>query len=153
MFTVSVSVEVNPAGAAPALSREQLWRGLEIKAEDPVPFVPGMESSRVAERVEHGFIREVTVRGHTFQERILFTPAVQIRFDRIEGRESGWIANTLSEGPTGLLLTYTIAIGFPGVWPGSDEEKLLGEELRANYSAAIDQTLGLLRKLAAEGKL
>lgn len=153
MFTVSVSVEVNPAGASSPLTRQQLWRGLEAKAEDPVPFVRGMESSRVVGRADDGFIREVLVRGQSFRERIIFTPPVQIRFDRIEGHESGWIANTISEGPTGLLFTYTIAIGFPGVWPGSEEEEKLGAELLANYRAAVEQTLDLIRKLAAEGKL
>ena len=105
MFIASVSVVVNPPGSEPALSLDQLWKGLEIKAEDPVPFVEGMESSRVVGRRDDGIVREVVVRGHVFQEMLTFSPPVQIRSDRIQGRESGWILNTLSEGPGGLLLT------------------------------------------------
>jgi hypothetical protein len=153
MFARSISVDVNPFGTSPILTKEQLWKGIEQKAEDPRPFVPGMESSQVVERTEDGFIREVVVRGELFRERITLIPPVQIRFDRIQGRESGWITNTLSEGPHGLLLTYTIAIGFPGVWPGSDEEQRLGSVLASNYAQAIAGTLDTIRRMVAEGKV
>jgi len=54
MFQFSQRVGVNPAGAGPPLTREQLRRGLEMKAENAVPFVPGMESCVVLERIEKG---------------------------------------------------------------------------------------------------
>lgn len=153
MYAVSVSLEVNPAGSNPALTREKLWRGLEIKAEDPVPFVPGMESCQVVHRMDDGFVREVVVRGQTFSEALTFTPPVQIRFDRTVGEDSGWIMNTISEGPSGLLLTYTIAMNFPGVWPGTEEEKTKGDEMQAEYVRALKQTLEILRGMVVEGKL
>lgn len=153
MYAVSVSMEVNPPGVKPMLTLDKLWRGLELKAEDPVPFVPGMESCTVIERMDDGFLREVVVRGQTFREILSFTPPVQIRFERVEGEESGWIMNTLSEGPTGLLLTYTIALNFIGVWPGTEEEKDKGNEVLFNYANALRQTLELLRARLEEGRL
>ena len=54
MFAQSISVDVNPFGTSPILNKEQLWRGIESKAEEPVIFVPGMESSQVIERTEDG---------------------------------------------------------------------------------------------------
>jgi hypothetical protein len=153
MYAVSISMEVNPLGVTPLLTMEKLWRGLELKAEDPVPFVPGMESCQVVERMDDGFLREVVVRGQTFREILTFTPPVQIRFERVEGEESGWIMNTLSEGPMGLLLTYTIVLNFMGVWPGTEEEKEKGDEVLFNYADALRQTLELLRARVAEGLL
>ncbi len=153
MYAVSVSMEVNPAGVSPALTWDKLWRGLEVKAEDPVPFVPGMESCQVVHRMDDGFVREVVVRGKTFREALTFTPPVQIRFDRAEGEDSGWIMNTLSNGPTGILLTYTMALNFLGVWPATEEEKKMGDEVQANYAEALRQTLDLLRARVAEGTL
>ena len=73
MYAISVSVEVNPPGATPALTLDKLWRGLEIKAEDPVPFVPGMEACQVVHRMDDGFVREVVVRGKIFREALTFT--------------------------------------------------------------------------------
>ncbi len=153
MYAISVSMEVNPPGVKPMLTLDKLWRGLEMKAEDPVPFVPGMESCKVVQRLEDGFIREVVVRGETFREILTFTPPVQIRFDRVEGQDSGWIMNTLSEGATGFLLTYTIALSFKGVWPGSEEEKQKGDEVLFNYADALRQTLELIRARMAGGML
>lgn len=153
MYAVSISMEVNPSGVKPMLTLDKLWQGLETKAEDPVPFVPGMESCNVVERLDDGFLREVVVRGQTFREILTFTPPVQIRFDRVEGEESGWIMNTLSEGPTGLLLTYTIALNFMGVWPGTEEEQAKGNEVLFNYANALRQTLEILRARMADGSL
>ena len=45
MYAISVSMEVNPAGVKPRLTLGELWRGLEIKCEDPVPFVNGIPNS------------------------------------------------------------------------------------------------------------
>lgn len=153
MYAISVSMEVNPPGVKPLLTLGELWRGLEAKAEDPVPFVPGMESCKIVDRTDDGFIREVVVRGNTFQEALTFTPPVQIRYKRLKGEDSGWIMNTLSEGPTGFLLTYTIALSFTGVWPGSDEEKQKGDEVLINYANALRQTLESIRSRMAEGTL
>ncbi len=153
MYAVSKSMEVNPPGVRPALSLREVWRGLEIKSEDPVPFVPGMESSKIVERTDDGFVREVVVRGQTFHEALTFTPPVQIRYKRMKGEDSGWIMNTLSEGPAGLLLTYTIALSFTGVWPGTEVEKEKGDEVLFNYANALRQTLEAIRAQAVEGKL
>ncbi|MBL0209614.1 MAG: DUF1857 family protein [Holophagaceae bacterium] len=153
MYAISVSMAVNPPGVKPLLTLGELWRGLEVKAEDPVPFVPGMESCKIVSRTDDGFIREVVVRGNTFQEALTFTPPVQILYKRMKGEDSGWIMNTLSEGPAGFLLTYTIALSFTGVWPGSDEEKQKGDEVLFNYANALRQTLESIRSRMAEGTL
>ena len=39
MYAVSLSVDINPAGTEPLLTREQGWAGLVMKAENAVPFV------------------------------------------------------------------------------------------------------------------
>ena len=153
MYVESKTVAVNPPGAAPVLSHAQLWEGLLLKAEDPVAFVAGMEASRILCRRDDGNVREVVMRGRTFQEMITFTEPVQIRYDRIEGREIGWIMNTLSEGPGGLLLTYTIALAFPDAMPGTAEEEREATLMGAKYAEALEQTLDIIRKMAAEGRL
>ncbi len=45
------------------LTRELVWAGLVMKAENAVPFVPGMQECAVAERFEGGFIRNVLING------------------------------------------------------------------------------------------
>ncbi len=153
MFVDSRTVAVNPPGASPVLTHAQLWEGLLLKVEDPVSFVSGMEASRILGRRDDGLVREVVVRGRIFKELITFTEPVQIRYERIEGREIGWIMNTLSEGPGGLLLTYTIALAFPDAMPGTPEEEREAAEMGVKYAEAVEITLDLIRRMAQEGRL
>ena len=62
MYTFFVSGEVNPPGAVPIVSRKQLWSGLVMKAENAIPFVPGMESCIMLESNESSLVREVVFR-------------------------------------------------------------------------------------------
>ena len=59
MYAISHSFEVNPAGEATSVNRGQMWKGLVMKAEDAVPFVPAMKECRIVERYDDGFLREV----------------------------------------------------------------------------------------------
>ena len=154
MYALSASVLVNPDGAQPRLSQDQVWRGLVMKAEDAVPFVPGMESCTIIERYDDGFLREVVLRGDRFRERITLTKPVQVHFQRVDTTDhAGWITNVISEGAMGLLLTFTFATNFPGVTPGSPEEVTAGAAMKASYIGAVTATLATVRRLAGEGKL
>ena len=153
MYAFSATVEVNPAGARPVLSRDQLWQGLLMKAENAVPFVPGMESCLVLERGEGNLIREIAVHSQRFKELVTFTPQDQIHLQRIEGDETGWITNIVSESDRGLLLTFTFALSDSSVPAGSSKEKRREEAIKSAYFAAVDKTIRTVRQLAAEGKI
>ncbi len=59
MYTLSVAVDVNPPGVTLRLSQEQVWRGLMIKAENAVLFVPRMQVLHRARALE----RRLAARG------------------------------------------------------------------------------------------
>jgi hypothetical protein len=151
VLALSVAVDVNPPGATPALARDDVWRGLVMKAEDALPFVPAMESCTVTERFEHGLVREVVVRGERYTERITFTPAVQVLFERTDaqGRSAGWITNVISDSDRGLTLTFTFNVVVPGVLAGSRQEAERGEEMKASYAEAVRATLVAVRAMVA----
>lgn len=155
MYTMAASIEVNPAGAEVTLSRDLVWRGLVMKAENALPFVPAMQECTVMSRSENGLVRTVTTRSERFTERVTFTPQVQVLFDRTDGagRKAGWIANVLSDGEAGLLLTFVLSVVIPDVEAGSPEEFRHGAEIRASYIEAIEATLRTMRTLAGEGVL
>jgi len=151
MYALSASIEVNPAGVAPVLTLEQVWRGLVMKAENALPFVAAMEDCRIIERYPDGFLREIKLRGVVMRERITFTPYVEVFFERIDAQGyDGWITNLISQGPNGLLLTFTFSVGFPGVAPGSAEERAQGDAVRESYISAVTSTLQAVRRLAGE---
>jgi hypothetical protein len=153
MHTLSVAIDVNPPGAA-RLTQEQVWRGLVMKAENAVPFVPRMEACDVLERWEGGLLREVVNAGSRFREKITFTPRVEVLFERIGTDDNaGWITNVISESEHGLLLTFTFAVKLPGAAPGTAEERARGEALRDSYVGAVKATLARVRALVRVGEL
>lgn len=154
MYAMSAAVEVNPPGVEPVLSREQVWRGLVMKAENALPFVPSMQACDVVSRTDNGLLREIKLGGNTFREQITFTPEVEVMFERVgTTTNAGWITNVISESDRGLLLTFTFGLVFPGVEPGSAAEKQKGDSLKSDYLGAIGATLRTVRKLISEGRL
>jgi hypothetical protein len=146
MFTLSHTVEVNPAGT-PALTREQLWHALVRKAEAANLFVPGMEECTVLERTADGLVREVVYRGKRTRQRIVFAEGREVRFLEMDAERPNLTINTISEDGGRLMLTFSFQLRFPGVPEGSPEEAAAGDKIRADYSAAVEATLRKAREL------
>ncbi|MBV9077639.1 MAG: DUF1857 family protein [Methylobacteriaceae bacterium] len=155
MHAVSLSIPVNPPGAEPRLTRDEVWRGLVMKAENAVPFVPGMTRCEVVERLSpEAFWREAEYRGETLREKITLTAPVQVLFEREpDSPNAGWITNVLSDLGDDLVLTFTFAVRFPGTAEGSAAEREAAEGMRATYGAAVAATLATVRGLAARGAI
>lgn len=151
MYAISHSFEVNAAGEAAPINRAQMWKGLVMKAEDAAPFVPAMKECRILERYDDGFLREVHLRGVVMRERIVFTPDVEVYFERVDPPDGGWITNVLSDSDRGLMLTFTFGLTFPGVVAGSAEERRRGDAVKESYVAAIAATLAETRRRVREG--
>ena len=148
---MAASIEANPSGEDVVLTRDQVWRGLVMKAENALPFVPAMQECTVVERFESGLVRRVSTRGERLTERITFTPQVQVLFERTDmaGNRVGWIENVLSEGQHGLLLTFVLNIVLPGVAEGSADEQRRGDAVKQSYVEAIEATLREMRARSA----
>lgn len=151
MYTLSYAIPINPDGAEPSLSREQVWKGLEMKAENAIPFVNGMTQCDVIERDENTILREITFNGAQSREAITLYEPVKVQFERTDG--TGWIDNTISDSETGLILSFTFGINFPGIEAGSTEEKSKGDSMRGAYVGAVSATLSRVRQMVAAGEL
>jgi hypothetical protein len=151
MYLLSHAVDVNPPGAEPVLNQDQLWRGLEMKAENALPFVPGMTQCDVIERDQNIILRDVTFAGTSHRERITLHAPVQVHFERVG--ENGFIDNTISESAHGLMLSFTFGLDFPGTAPGSPEERAKGDHMRHAYIAAVAATLERVRKMVADRQI
>lgn len=151
MYTLSHSIPVNPPGADPVLSRQQVWRGLEMKAENALPFVPGMAKCEVVEREGNMILRDVEFAGNAHRERILLHAPVQVQFERVG--ENGFIQNTISDSAEGLLLTFTFGLNFPGTEPGSAAEQAKGDEMKHAYIGAVGATLDRVRQMVRDGEI
>ncbi len=140
MTAFAYSLPVNPPGTAVPLTRELVWSGLVMKAENAVPFVPGMDECVVTERFEGGFFRKILINGRRWIERVTLTPEAHVLFERLDesGTSHGWVANVLSEGEDGLILTFVLNV-----------DTAAESDIKQTYTRAIASTLRRTRELLA----
>jgi len=154
MINVSRTLRVNDDPSQPKLTRAQMWQGLVMKAENPVPFVESMTASTVVERTRDGLVRDVISRGEKMRERITFYPQHKVVFERLQSSALGTILNEIIEDEKGeLCLKFTFTLEVAGIAPGSAEEKAYAETIGTSYQMAVNTTIARLRELAREGSL
>lgn len=152
MISVSKTVPVNPPGEDAVLNRSDVWRGLEAKANDALPFVPAMTRCEVLERSDRVIVREVEFRGQTLGERVTLEPEERVTFERTHGPVLGTIRNEILEWrPGDLELRFSFDLVLEGVEAGSQAEREYEETMRGDYLKAVDATLAAIRRWVSEG--
>ncbi|AJY46521.1 SRPBCC family protein [Martelella endophytica] len=157
MIYSTATIPVNPA-VETTLTREQVWKGLELKARDARLFLPPGLCTRcdVTEESETHFVREVTIAGADLREIITLEPLKKVTFFQATGPREGAIVNELFEDEAGeLQLRFYCYIGLRGKKPDGPEEQAEQEQFDSDngYKAALTSTLKRTRELVAEGKL
>lgn len=151
MFTVDKTIRVN-TGDKPDLTGSDVWRGLVLKGENALPFVPIMETCDVIERGDDWLIREIRIAGNTMREKVTFHPEHTVAFERLDGIERGTILNeVLDEGE--LQLRFTITLSREDMEDGSAEEQAYAASMEDTYLKAVQSTVDTIRRLISEGKL
>lgn len=152
MISVSKSVPVNPEDADVLLTRADVWRGLEAKANDALPFVPSMTACVVKERHENLIVRDIEFRGERFSERVTLEPQARVLFERTAGSVLGSIVNEIREDDAGRLeLRFGFALELQGVEAGSKQEQDYADTMQGDYLKAADATLAAIRRWVREG--
>jgi ketosteroid isomerase-like protein len=151
-MTINVSrrIPVN-APDQPQLSRNDVWRGLVMKADNALPFVPAMTHCQVLERHdERSFTREIVFRGEKCRERVTLTPEQRVTFERLDGSVLGNIKNEIEDDADGLGLRFSFSLNLAGVPDGAPAEVEYGKTVEQDYLKAVDATLGAIRKMKLE---
>ncbi len=156
MFTMTRSIPVNDKNNPdqPTLSRNHVWRGLVLKAENALPFVPKMTKCETFERGDNYLIRDVVFRGDPARERVTFYPEQKVQFDRLSGNTLGTILNEIEEDNKGnLFLRFTFSLEKEGLLPNSPEEQAYAKQMEGDYLGAVQATLNAIRQWVKEGTL
>jgi hypothetical protein len=136
------------------ISVEQLWRGLVLRAEDPMRFMPHLDECTITEREAGSFMRRLRYGELVIADRVVLTPLLQVRY---EVPAQGDIAES--------RMTMTIEAPSEGVlWvrffyddgnPSAHDEmgKMYEDFKKSAYQEADIDTIKIVRQLAAEGKL
>lgn len=112
-FHLAATAPINPPGAKPVLSREQVWRALQIKVREPSLFVPVITSCAVVSEKGNVVNREVQFKsglglpeGKISEACTNYAPA-KVHFKMDTGDE---VENIVGQGPSDdendLWLTY-----------------------------------------------
>ncbi|QRM18227.1 DUF1857 family protein [Dechloromonas sp. TW-R-39-2] len=132
------------------LSRDQLWQGLLQRVENPIPFLPGLESSSILERHGNTLLRELDFGPATIQDRVTITPGTAVRFDILpsEAHAGGSLTITIEEPePDFLFLRFayetTLAID-----PNSEDRAYIDYVKSAYHQSDVD-CVRLIRMFAA----
>jgi hypothetical protein len=148
MIFVTHALPVNVDGQ-PRLSRQQVWDGLVLKANNALPFVPSMTYCEVTERHgENVFDRDIDFRGERFTERITLEQPHRVTFTRIAGPVLGTIANEIEGTDDDLMLRFSFALVVHGVPGGSAAEQEYADSMTADYLKAVAATLNAMRRIA-----
>lgn len=154
MVRASRTIKVNADPKEPPLTRSLVWRGLVMKAENPLPFVPVISSCKVLERRTDGLTREIVDKGDTIAEVVTFEPEHVVKFERTSGRVLGTILNEIIEDEHGdLALKFTFTLTVEGMEAGSAEEQEFAEQMEQGYLMAVAATLKAMRNLAENNAL
>jgi len=151
MVQASRTIKVNEDPRESRIDRSLVWRGLVMKAENPLPFVPVISSCKVIEQRADGLVREIVDKGDTIRETVTFHPERLVKFERTSGRVLGTILNEIIEDTDGeLALKFTFALTIENVTAGSAEEKEFAAQMEDGYLMAVRATLKAMRQLATE---
>ena len=147
MIEVSKRIPVNEPGQ-PTLTRSDVWKGLVMKADNALPFVPAMTHCQVLNREsDRVFVREIEFRGERCRERITLSPEERVEFVRLDGSVLGTILNLIEDDEKGLGLRFSFKLQLAGVKDGSPEEIEYGKIVEKDYLKAVDATLAAIRKM------
>jgi hypothetical protein len=153
LISVSSTIPVNPEGTDTVLDRSDVWRGLEAKANNALPFVPAMTFCAVSSRTDTTIEREIEFRGERFGEHITLAPEHTVTFERTSGSVLGTIRNEILEDDAGaLLLRFAFDLELQGVATGSAEEGDYEATMKGDYLKAADATLAAIRRAVREGE-
>lgn len=137
------------------LSREQLWHGLLHRVENPLPFLPGLESCTIVERNADGSVlRELDFGPAVVRDRVTLSEMQWVRFDILPGEHhaGGSLTIGVEEPEPGFLfLRFTYVTSFAAS-PHSEERAYI-EYVKSAYQQSDIDCVRVIRTLAAGGTL
>ncbi|MDE1184486.1 SRPBCC family protein [Paraburkholderia sp.] len=76
---IQINDPLNPL--VETMTRDQLWEGLVLRAEQPQLFVIGLDSCTIVERTEITLERELHYGKATVRDRVTLLPKESVRYD------------------------------------------------------------------------
>lgn len=137
-----------------ALSREQLWRGLVLRAEKPTDFMPHLDRCEVLEKSAASMSRELHYGELVVRDQVSFLPQLQVVYHVPQQKDipASKLTMTIEEPqPQAFFVRFEYEDGTGDEAEG--EEALYNNFRRSAYEEADIDTIRTIRQMAQEGQL
>lgn len=144
---VQINDPLNPF--VDALTREQLWEGLVLRAEQPQLFVLGLDSCTILSRTERALERELHYGHATVRDRVTLTPNESVRYDILatDAHVGGSLTMTIEQpDDLQLFLRFEYKTTLPTV--DTEDARQTNEIVKSAYREADIDTVRLIRQYA-----
>jgi hypothetical protein len=142
---IQINDPLNPL--VEAMTREQLWEGLVLRAEQPQLFVLGLDTCTVLSRTGNTLERELHYGQATVRDRVTLLANESVRYDILatESHVGGSLTMTI-EQPDELQLF--LRFEYSTTLPVSDEEdaRRTQEIVKSAYRESDIDTVRLIRQ-------
>jgi hypothetical protein len=130
------------------LTREQIWSGLLQRVENPLPFLPGLESCTILERTSEGLLRELDFGPATLRDHVTMVEAQWVRFDIVPSTTSagGSLTINIEEPQPGFLF---LRFAYRTALASDPEERAYVEYIKSAYHQSDVDCVRIVRTLAA----
>ena len=136
------------------LNRSQIWEGLVHRIENPMPFLPGLESCTIIERQGNELLRELNFGPAVIQDRVTLAEAQWVRFDiQPSPTHPGGSLTITIEEPQPAFLFLRFAYRTTLASDPNSEERAYIEYVKSAYHQSDVDCVRLIRTLAAGGSL
>ncbi|QRX84283.1 SRPBCC family protein [Glaciimonas sp. PAMC28666] len=132
------------------LSSEQLWRGLVLRAEQQMLFVPHLDGCQILEKSMDGLSRELQYGKLVIRDSVTYLPQLQVRYQvPPQGELLGSSLTMTIEQPQphALFVRFSYADDVSGAVLSAEEEMVDGYR-RAAYLQADIEMIRIIRELA-----
>lgn len=135
------------------LTREQLWRGLVLRAEVPQLFIPHLDACNILDRSASSLSRELRYGNVVIRDQVNFTPQQEIVYEVPAQQDisASRLSMTIEEPqPDVFYIRFEYDDGTDDA-AGSVDAYYNEFRRSAYYEADID-TIRIIRELASEGR-
>lgn len=136
------------------ITREQLWRGLVLRAEDPKRFIPHLDECTIGERQAGNFTRRLRYGELVIDDTVFLTPLQEVRFEvPAQGEIAASRLTMAIEAPSEDMLVVRFSYDDGNPSASDDTGRMYEDFKKSAYQEADIDTVKIVRQLAAEGKL
>lgn len=129
------------------MTREQLWEGLVLRAEQPQLFVIGLDSCTILSREGNTLERELHYGHATVRDRVTLTPNENVRYDILATAEyvGGSLTMTIEQpDELQLFLRFEYRTTLPTA--DTEDDRQTSEIVKSAYRESDIDTVRLIRQ-------